>query len=36
MIQLQSLMSRRQTAVQLTTNIMNKLDQSYDSIVKNI
>lgn len=36
MIQLQSLMSRRQTAVQLTTNVMNKLDQSYDSIVKNI
>lgn len=36
MIQLQSLMSRRQTAVQLTTNVMNKLDQSYESIVKNI
>lgn len=36
MIQLQSLMSRRQTAVQLTTNLMNKLDQSYDAVVRNI
>lgn len=36
MIQLQSLMSRRQTAVQLTTNMMNKLDESYASVVKNI
>jgi len=36
MLQLQQLMSQRQTAVQLTTNMMSKLDQTQDSIVKNV
>lgn len=36
MLQLQQLMSQRQTAVQLTTNLMSKLDQTQDSIVKNV
>jgi len=36
MLQLQQLMSQRQTAVQLTTNMMSKLDQTQDSIVKNL
>jgi len=36
MLQLQQLMSQRQTAVQLTTNMMSKLDQTQESVVKNI
>jgi len=36
MLQLQQLMAQRQTAVQLTTNMMSKLDQTQDSIVKNV
>jgi hypothetical protein len=36
MLQLQQLMSQRQTAVQLTTNMLSKLDQTQDSIVKNL
>jgi len=36
MLQLQQLMSQRQTSVQLTTNMMSKLDQTQESIVKNI
>jgi hypothetical protein len=36
MIQLQQLMSSRQTAVQLATNIMGKLNQSHEAIVRNI
>jgi hypothetical protein len=36
MLQLQQLMSQRQTAVQLTTNMMAKMDQSQDAIVKNV
>jgi len=36
MLQLQQLMSQRQTAVQLTTNMMAKIDQTADSIVKNV
>lgn len=35
MIQLQSLMSQRQTAVQLTTNMMSKLDRGFDAITAN-
>ncbi|HKO52311.1 MAG TPA: hypothetical protein VJV79_31600 [Polyangiaceae bacterium] len=36
MLQLQQLMSQRQTAVQLTTNMMSKMDQALDAIVKNV
>ncbi len=36
MIQLQSLMGQRQTAVQLTTQIMAKMDQTMQAIVKNV
>jgi len=36
MLQLQQLMAQRQTAVQLTTNMMSKLDQGQDAIVKNV
>ena len=36
MLQLQQLMSQRQTAVQLTTNMMSKMDQTQDAIVKNV
>jgi len=36
MLQLQQMMSQRQTSVQLTTNMMSKLDQTLDSVVKNI
>ena len=36
MLQLQQLMSQRQTAVQLTTNMMAKVDQAQDAIVKNV
>lgn len=36
MIQLQSLMSKRQTAVQLTTNMLSKYDQTIASIVNNV
>ena len=36
MLQLQQLMAQRQTAVQLTTNMMSKMDQTADSIVKNV
>ncbi len=36
MIQLQSLMSTRQTAISLTTNMMNKLQGTDDTIVGNI
>lgn len=36
MLQLQQLMSQRQTAVQLTTGMCSKMDQTTDSIVKNI
>jgi len=36
MIELQSLMSARQTAISLTTNILNKIQQSEQSIVDNI
>jgi hypothetical protein len=36
MLQLQQLMSQRQTAVQLTTNMMSKVDQAQDAIVKNV
>ncbi len=36
MIKVQSLMSARQTAVQLTTGMMAKFDQTIQSIVKNI
>lgn len=36
MIQLQSLMSKRQTAIQLTTNMMAKHDQGLSAIVANM
>lgn len=36
MIQLQSIMSQRQTAVQLTTNMMAKLNGGYDAVTANI
>ncbi|MBX3127623.1 MAG: hypothetical protein KF718_12945 [Polyangiaceae bacterium] len=36
MIQLQSIMSQRQTAVQLTTNMLAKYDQTIASIVNNV
>jgi len=36
MIELQSLMSARQTAISLTTNILNKIQQSEQSVVDNI
>ncbi|MEZ4225814.1 MAG: hypothetical protein R3B13_32980 [Polyangiaceae bacterium] len=36
MIQLQSLMSKRQTAVQLTTNMLSKYDQTIAGIVNNV
>jgi hypothetical protein len=36
MLTLQQLMSQRQTAVQLTTNMMSKVDQAQDAIVKNV
>ncbi len=36
MIQLQSLMSERQTAVQLTTNLLKALNQSQKSIINNM
>ena len=36
MIQLQSLMSQRQTAVQLTTSMMAKEDEGIRSVLKNI
>ena len=36
MLQLQQLMSQRQTAVQLTSNMVSKLDQTQESVVKNI
>ena len=36
MIQLQSLISARQTAVQLTTNMLSKVDQTLQSVVSNI
>jgi hypothetical protein len=36
MIQLQSIMSKRQTAVQLTTSMLSKLDEGTKSVVSNI
>lgn len=36
MIELQSVVSQRQTALQLTTNLMNTINQSSQSIVQNI
>ncbi|HEY3235617.1 MAG TPA: hypothetical protein VGJ84_12950 [Polyangiaceae bacterium] len=36
MVQLQSMMSQRQTCIQLATNIMSKMNQSYEAIVHNI
>lgn len=36
MIELQSVVSQRQTALQLTTNLMNTMNQSSQSIVQNI
>lgn len=36
MIQLQSMMSKRQTAVQLTTNMLAKYDQTIASIINNV
>jgi hypothetical protein len=36
MIELQSLMSARQTAISLTTNILNKIQQAEQSVVDNI
>jgi hypothetical protein len=36
MVQLQSMMSQRQTCIQLATNIMSKMNQGYEAIVHNI
>ena len=36
MIQLQSMMSQRQAALQLTTNILTSMDRTTSSIIKNL
>ncbi len=36
MIKLQSFVSKRQSAIQLTTNLMSKFNQGLDSVVKNM